>query len=277
LLAGRTAQQIQGLQMLDRPTAAENAPKSRTVGEGSNVQYAWVRFAEFQWIPTVTAPSTTRPSDTFSVTVRQLSWAQSVGEAKVPTAASLRHAEETAGPAITSRSYRRVIGAFQLTVPAPANGSRLTEERTLALYRWLLQQMPTSRRWHPVFARFVEQVAQRVTAYGGDPRAIPPSPIGALPWHDWPQGPDSQRAHSEHFGKIRALIFDHFGDFAGFSLEDDHGDECEFRSREMRVLRLAREAEECRTFCAVRSEGDGRLRSIRLHARLGRKPHATDH
>jgi hypothetical protein len=216
---------------------------------------------------TVTAPSATKRSDTFTVAVRQLSWAQSGAELTPSRTATPRRAKAASASVIRSRNYRRVIGAFQLTVTTPAQDSLLTEERTLALYRWLTQQMPTSKRWHPVFARFVEQIAERVTAYGGDPAAITPSPLGAVPWHEWPQPPGHGTPHhDEHFGKIKAVVFNHFGDFEGFLLEDTHGDEWEFRSRELRVLRLVREAEEHRTFCAVRSENDGLVRSIWLYS-----------
>ena len=61
-----------------------------------------------------------------------------------------------------------------------------------------------------VFRRYLEQIAERVKAFGGDPVGILPSPTG-----------DGGRKHppEEHkafTGKIAGLIFDRFGDFEGF-------------------------------------------------------------
>ena len=112
----------------------------------------------------------------------------------------------------------------------------LPEERDLSTLRWIGQAIPSQSRWYPVFQRYLQTIANRVIAFGGDPSQISPSPTG-----DGTSKPPRPRRHIEYTGKVAGLVFDHFGDFEGFLLETGHG-EHEFRSREREIKELVERA-----------------------------------
>ena len=75
--------------------------------------------------------------------------------------------------------WRRVKGAFQLTIPVkPRLTLLLNEERDLSVLRWIAQAIPLQSRWYPVFQRYLDAIAGRVTVFGGNPAQITPSPTG---------------------------------------------------------------------------------------------------
>ena len=55
----------------------------------------------------------------------------------------------------------------------------------------------------------------------------------------------------EYTGKIEGLIFDRFGDFEGFLLRTEAGQEMGFRGHENEILNLVREAWEARWVVSV--------------------------
>jgi hypothetical protein len=130
------------------------------------------------------------------------------------------------------------LGAFQLTIPVGAKDLLLPrEERDLSVLRWIGEAIPHNSRWDRVFGRYVEEIAGRVTAFGGDPNNILPSPTGdGRRKHPCPE-PDHERQTS-HTGKISGLIFDRFGDFEGFLLDTEER-ERKFFSREKNMEELA--------------------------------------
>ncbi len=133
--------------------------------------------------------------------------------------------------------WRRVIGAFQLVVPVQDRHLLLPgAERQLALLRWIDEAIPHESRWHPVFRRYLEVMAGRVTSFGGDPTTIHPSPYGPPSRHRHPEHGSHDHRHAET-GKISGLIFDRFGDFEGFVLQTEHGEHT-FRSREQDMAAL---------------------------------------
>ena len=131
-------------------------------------------------------------------------------------------------------SWRQVLGAFQLTIPVGEKALLLPrEERDLSVLRWIGQTVPQTSRWNLVFQRYIDEIAGRVKAFGGDPDCVLPSPTGDA------RCPDSgDKGEASYTGKISGLIFDHFGDFEGFLLETEHG-EHKFSSRERNVEELA--------------------------------------
>jgi murein tripeptide amidase MpaA len=134
--------------------------------------------------------------------------------------------------------WRRVLGAFQITIPVKTKEILLEpEERLLSVLRYIFQGIPQHNRWYPVFQRYLQQIAGRVIDLGGDPGKILPSSTGDGAGRPGKDG--EQRVH--YTGKISGLIYDRFGDFTGFRLDTEDG-EREFSSREKHFEELAARA-----------------------------------
>ena len=188
---------------------------------------------------------------------------------------TLGQAAGTAARAQVRPSLRRVIGAFQISVPiAPAGELLPSEERNLAFFRWVLSTLVPADRWYPVMERYVQEIALRVKAFGGDPARIGPSPTGQPGPHHPPHRPPEpfpgpRPGQVAYTGKVERLIYDRFGDFEGFVLRTDHGAEQQFRSREDRLAELARWAWQARIRTTVLADEHEPYLAIRLdmHAR----------
>jgi hypothetical protein len=192
----------------------------------------------------------------FSVVVRQVTNAfgtQLPPPPPPPAIAARRLAAAVGAPA--EIEWRRVLGAFQLTIPVRTKEVLLlTEERDLSVLRWIAEAIPHHNRWHPVFHRYLSQIAGRVTAFGGNPTQILPSPTGE--GRVKPRPPERPgEARVAHTGKIAGLIFDHFGDFEGFLLETEEGERT-FHSREKEIEQLAERAWRERLRITVWAERD---------------------
>jgi hypothetical protein len=75
--------------------------------------------------------------------------------------------------------WRRVLGAFQLTIPVQTKGLLLErEERLLSVLQWIAEAIPPENRWYSIFTRYLDQVGGRVDGFGGDKDQITPSPDG---------------------------------------------------------------------------------------------------
>jgi hypothetical protein len=127
---------------------------------------------------------------------------------------------------------RYIVGSFQVKIPVSTGAALLpSEENTLAILKARLAALPKSNRWYPVLLRYIDQIAGRVTGFGGDPEAIPPNLLGYHPGR-------THHGFSEFTGKVVDVIFDCHGDFIGFVLEDC----CKpvaFESREKEIGELA--------------------------------------
>jgi hypothetical protein len=153
--------------------------------------------------------------------------------------------------------YRKVLGAFQLTIPVHTKQLLLRpEQRALSLLRWIAPAIPTGSRWYPVFQRYLGYVGGRVKGFGGDPGKITPSPTGSGVSGGVSGGAGGaaggqEGERTESFvGKVSALEFDRFGDFRGFRLDTEDG-ERHFRATEPQIEHLAREAWAERTLIRV--------------------------
>ncbi len=189
---------------------------------------------DYAGLLTVEMPAGLGRGSSHTVVVRQVTNASPGPVIEAPRRGRRRAAAASSKP----RAWRRVIGAFQLVVPVQDRHLLLPgAERQLALLRWIDEAIPHESRWRPVFGRYLEVMAGRVTSFGGDPTTIRPSPYGPPTHHGHPQhGPHDHR-HAET-GKISGLIFDRFGDFEGFVLQTEHGEHT-FRSREQDMSALA--------------------------------------
>jgi hypothetical protein len=211
----------------------------------------------------VELPATVHPGKVFNIVVRQVTNAFSrvIGAPPVPHVAARRKAKAPAAVVTEEIEWRRVIGAFQLTIPVKRKDLLLVnEERDLSVLLWIGEAIPSHNRWYPVFRRYLQQIAGRVTAFGGDPTEILASPTG-----------DGRRKHPPeerlHFtGKIAGLIFDRFGDFEGFLLDTEDG-ERRFFSRERDVAQLAERVWRERLRITVWAERDDPHRPLSIIVR----------
>jgi hypothetical protein len=74
---------------------------------------------------------------------------------------------------------RRIIGSFQITIPVSTGPLMLaTEIHNLSVLRHIALSIPATDRWHPIFVRYLEEIADRVRGLGFDPDGVEPSPGG---------------------------------------------------------------------------------------------------
>ena len=125
----------------------------------------------FVGLLTVDLPLTVRRGEAYTVVVRQVT--------NATTALEKRGDAVTAAGGTVEVSERRVLGAFQISIPVSTEEELLeSEESLLSIMRWITQQKAPGDRWLPVLSRYVAQIGQRVQGFGGDPDIISPSPTG---------------------------------------------------------------------------------------------------
>jgi hypothetical protein len=139
-------------------------------------------ISNYAGVLSIALPDTMRRGEIFNVVVRQITNAFSQ---QIPVIPFTEHLEENEGgeedvpPESEETGWRRVLGAFQMTIPVKTKQVLLLgEERELSVLRWIEKTIPGDNRWHPVFGRYLELVADRVTAFGGDPDQVQASPTG---------------------------------------------------------------------------------------------------
>lgn len=177
----------------------------------------------------------------------------------------------------SSGRWRETIGAFQLGIPVSDKQTmRIDLLRLLALLRWRADFIRPTSRWYATFKRYVELMTDKVRALGIDPFSIDPSPNPAIPglqddkgedndqgtgngdatdgnpflepgeddWLDETSGlkPPAAAGSGRYSGKVSGLLYDHFGDFEGFTVESFGGTHLRFFSREPAILDIARTA-----------------------------------
>jgi len=185
---------------------------------------------------TVDLPGTVKPGEVFSVITRQITNAIAGRPTPSPSKPSIALPVEHEPTGRDLVRWRRVLGTFQLSIPVETTAALLgPEERLLSVLRWIAKGIPHHNRWHPVMRRYLEQVAGRVLALGGDPSSIAPSSRGdggrIRPRHERREG------RLSYTGKVAGLMFDRFGDFEGFLLDTEDGERTLLtREREIEVL-----------------------------------------
>jgi hypothetical protein len=143
-------------------------------------------------------------------------------------------------PDTQAPTWRYVVGTFHVRVPVTEEHVMLPgEEDALAIFKWRLQAIPASSRWHDVLDRYVGYLSDKVNALGGHADQIPPSPQGRPT-----ERPPEPRRHEDlgYTGKVSGVIYDRFGDFEGFTLRLENGGERFFRGRDHAVEELVRTA-----------------------------------
>lgn len=135
----------------------------------------------------VNLPATLQIGQVFNIVVRQVTNAfgklpQPPPEPQV-TARAHSHSTATVAvePSESEIEWRSILGAFQLTIPVKTKEVLLgREEQDLSVLRWIQKAIPTTSRWSPAFQRYVNGIADRVRAFGGNPDNITPSPTGTV-------------------------------------------------------------------------------------------------
>jgi hypothetical protein len=158
---------------------------------------------------------------------------------------------------------RVVTGAFLVTIPVSNESAMLPEdENTLAVMKWRLQQMSPVYRWYPVVQRYIEYLSAKINASGGNAGSIAPSPIGTPISGTKPPRPGKCK---ECTGKVAEVVYDCFGDFAGFVLAGCCSHPCVFKSHERAIGELVLRACSQRWTIAVFFDGlDKEIREIRV-------------
>jgi hypothetical protein len=142
---------------------------------GTNVNFAGLLSIEM--------PKNLRRGQIFNITVRQITDAYGF-QPSTPDVPRIKLVQTALGATNNARGsfnliWRRVSGAFQLTIPVHDKTSLLPrEESDLAVLRAINQNIPITSRWYPVFQRYTDVIAGRVKTFGGDPTKIGPSPTG---------------------------------------------------------------------------------------------------
>jgi hypothetical protein len=215
---------------------------------------------------TVDLPPTVHKGHTFGVVVHQLTGAVARVPKPPPDIGSeSEKAKDSKGEDGVIR-FRRVVGSFQLSIPVSARATLLGPEvRLLAVSRWILHSIPADDRWHPVFTRYVDTIAERVRALGGDPERVKPDPTGGdhQPQRDHDEDHHYRREH-EVRGKVTEVRYDCVGDFIGFVLWSC----CErhaFRSTRPGVERLLLKALSADFTVAIRSDRHGAICEVTIH------------
>jgi len=206
----------------------------------------------------VRLPDTIRKGQQFTITVRQVTTAS----AEAPIIFDPKTA--AAGPG--EFQWRRVVGTFQVTVPVSTKEALLDpEEQLLSILRWIQQGIPQPSQWYPVFERYIDQIAGRVSGLGGNPDLIGPSPTGdGRKRHLEPDDDQRRGEQRRHFtGKITGLVSDQFGDFCGFLLDTEDG-ERRFVSHEKDMASLADHAWRERLRITVITERDEPHRPLEI-------------
>jgi hypothetical protein len=86
-------------------------------------------------------------------------------------------------------SWRYVVGSFKVQIPVTTGNKILSsEENTLAIMKWRLQQMVPANRWYPVLERYIRYIADRVDGLGGDSDCVRPGLSGARPGREYDPG-----------------------------------------------------------------------------------------
>ena len=136
----------------------------------------------------------------------------------------------------------RVIGTTQFDIHVKTAPEILPRfKRNLSVLKHIALSIPQDNRWYPVFQRYLDELGQRIRALGANPDDIAPSPTGSGRPSRPGDKPGRVPGVSTHTGKIRELVYDCFGDFEGFIL-DDCGRERLFKSCEKPIEEVVRRA-----------------------------------
>lgn len=167
---------------------------------------------------------------------------------------------------VDGRRYR-VIGTFQFDILVGKSAKILPNlERNLSVLKHIALSIPQDNRWHAVFVRYLEELAARVRALGGDPDSIAPTSTGSGVSEEKPLPVPERESRTSYTGKICQIIYDCFGDFEGFVVDlcpKERFFKCQERSLEEIVKRACNERIKVTVY--VHAEDKTRPFKIALH------------
>jgi hypothetical protein len=229
----------------------------------------------------VELPATIKTGDRFTIVINQITNAQASIRSR-GTAPRITPAVVALPGRGERLAWRKVAGTFNLAFKVKTRRKALPcVEQNLSILGWIFEAIPPNSRWYPIFARYLCAIAGQVTALGGDPSKIPPAGTGGLglpggghkPQPGGGSQPGAPHGHHDHslVGKIEGLVYDHFGDFEGFILENENGDRIHFFSREANVANVVRRAwaERLRVTVTAEDSNERHPRRIVLHPTPG--------
>jgi murein tripeptide amidase MpaA len=148
----------------------------------------------FAGLLTLDVPSTVKRGERFQIVARQITNTVAIDPGdRVPGIAAPAPVP-AAGRGVIR--WRKVIGSFQVTIPVGTKAALVEpERRLLSVLRWIEKTIPSEDRWYPVFRRYVDQIAIRVNALGGDAGQVGASSAG-----DW-----NAEARCRSLGLIAAI------------------------------------------------------------------------
>lgn len=164
--------------------------------------------------------------------------------------ASTNRRDQTGGREDLNWSIRKAIGSFRVTVAVKLGEPLVAKQvRDLAVLKYIMEAIPTTSSWHPVFARYIGQLADKVRGLGVDPDSVPASA------DDPGVVDDDRRRHRAYEGKIKEVIYDCFGELEGIVIETCDGS-IRLRCTERRMGKLAWKACRDRSVVTVYALGD---------------------
>jgi hypothetical protein len=159
---------------------------------------------QFAGLFTVDLPLGVTKGQLFKITVRRLT------TRRLPTNTRM-NADLNSGKG-NFTNWRYVSGAFEIKIPVTTEAIMLpSDENTLAIMKWRLENMTPEYRWYPVLKRYIAHLSGRIDGSGGNASDIKPSQTGL-------QITKTPTKYNEYIGKVCEVIYNCFGNFEGFIL-----------------------------------------------------------
>jgi hypothetical protein len=220
----------------------------------------------FAGLFTVELPEGVKSGQAFDVTVRRVSTRSTDDETPPRPTVEEQDADVVVshGREQTMRNWRYIVGTFAVHIPVATSKQILPLELdTLAIMKWRLGQMHPTNRWVPVLKRYIGMIEGRVEGLGGEPWAVKPSPWGTKPAPETKGHGLAEEVTHRHglglnaaTGKVEGIVYDRFGDFEGFLLLTEEGQQRDYFSREAAIEALVRFAWEQRVLISVLARAD---------------------
>jgi len=191
----------------------------------------------FAGLITVTLPSTVRYGQEFNVVVRRITTKQVI----LPTQPTNPIPQMRTNADIPKQLlWRYITGSFLVKIPVQEESTILpVDENLLAILKWRLSLIGPGNRWYPVLLRYISYLSDRINNMGGNASQIPGSPGG---YQATPTSPGKQVRELCYTGKVIGIRYDRFGDFEGFTILSEKGQEHWFRGREHEVEDIVKDA-----------------------------------